>query len=223
MVGRSAVPATGNTSPEANPVRARPRGDPGCDRMLLPKGLQGVIADEELIRRVRAGDAAAFDALVDRYYGACLRFAWRSLGERDDAEDVVQEALVRAYRALRRGRSPREFRPWLLGIVLNRCRSHARRTRRRRLLFERWWARQDPETLRVHPADGAANDDLDPRLKAALAALRPKLREAFLLKHVEQLRYEEMAEITGASVSALKMRVKRASEQVLALLTEDGA
>ncbi len=183
-----------------------------------------VMADEELIRRVQAGDAAAFDALVDRYYGACLRFAWRSLGLREDAEDAVQEALVRAYRALRRGRAPREFRPWLLGIVLNRCRSHAQRSRRRRLLFERWWARQDPEAFRVQPADGAGGDgDLDPKLKAALAALRPKLREAFLLKHVEQLRYEEMAEITGASVSALKMRVKRASDQVLAMLTEDGA
>ncbi len=76
----------------------------------------------------------------------------------------------------------------------------------------------------MQPADGAGDDgDLDPKLKAALAALRPKLREAFLLKHVEQLRYEEMAEITGASVSALKMRVKRASDQVLAMLTEDGA
>jgi len=183
-----------------------------------------VIADEELIRRVQAGDAAAFDALVDRYYGACLRFAWRSLGQREDAEDAVQEALVRVYRALRRGRSPRHFRPWLLGIVLNRCRSHVQRARRRRLLFERWWARQDPETLRVQPADGAGADgDLDPKLKTALAALRPKLREAFLLKYVEQLHYEEMAEITGASVSALKMRVKRASDQVLAMLTEDTA
>lgn len=182
------------------------------------------MADEELIQRVRAGDAAAFDALVDRYYGTCLRFAWRSLGQREDAEDAVQEALVRAYRALRRGRVPREFRPWLLGIVLNRCRSHVQKSRRRRLLFERWWARQDPDALRAEPADGAAADgDLDPKLKAALAALRPALREAFLLKHVEQLRYEEMAEITGVGVSALKMRVKRASDQVLAMLTENGA
>jgi RNA polymerase sigma-70 factor (ECF subfamily) len=98
------------------------------------------------------------------------------------------------------------------------------RSRRRRLLFERWWARQEPELLRVEPADDAgSDDDLDPKLKAALAALTPTLREAFLLKHVEQLRYEEMAEITGVGVSALKMRVKRASDQVLAMLTEDGA
>ena len=176
-------------------------------------------ADEELIRRVRSGDATAFDALVERYYATCLRLAWHHIGHREDAEDAVQDALLRAYRALRRGRAPHAFRPWLLGIVLNRCRSHLRRSHRRRLLFERWHARHDPASFRVEPAD-TDGDDLDPRLRAALAALSPALREAFLLKHVEQLRYEEMATITGASISALKMRVKRATERLLALLTE---
>lgn len=181
-----------------------------------------VKGDEELIRRLQSGDTTAFDALVDRYYGACLRFAWRYLGQRDDAEDAVQDALVRAYRALRRGQLPRQLRSWLLGIVLNRCRSQVLRARRRRLLFERWWARQEPELLRVEPADDAgSDDDLDPKLKAALAALTPTLREAFLLKHVEQLRYEEMARITGTSVSALKMRVKRATDQIRTSLLED--
>ncbi len=179
-------------------------------------------ADEELIRRVRSGDVAAFDVLVERHYGACLRFAWRHLGQREDAEDAVQDALVRAYRALRRGRAPQRFRTWLLGIVLNRCRSHLAKSRRRRLLFERWWSGQRPEALRVEP-DDVGDDDVDPRVKAALAALEPLLREAFLLKHVEQLRYEEMSMVTGASVSALKMRVKRATDQIRAMLQESGA
>lgn len=179
-------------------------------------------ADEELIRRVRSGDTTAFDALIDRHYGACLRLAWRYLGERADAEDAVQDALVRAYRALRRGRLPRQFRTWLLGIVINRCRSHVVKSRRRRLLFERWWARQEPGADRVESSDlPGFDDDLDPKLKAALAALTPALREAFLLKHVEERGYEEMSMITGTSVSALKMRVKRAADQMRALLVED--
>lgn len=181
-------------------------------------------ADEELIRRLRSGDTTAFDALVDRYYGACLRFAWRYLGRREDAEDAVQDTLIRVYRALRRGRVPDRFRPWLFRIVLNRCRSQVLRARRRRVLFERWWSWQEPEALRVEPADdGGSDGDLDPKLTAALAALKPALREAFLLKHVEELRYEEMAMVTGASVSALKMRVKRAADQIRATLMEDGA
>src|SRR5690606_18093851 len=181
-------------------------------------------ADDELIRRVRSGDATAFDVLVERHYGACLRFAWRHLGRREDAEDVVQDALVRAYRALLRGRSPRQFRTWLIGVVLNRCRSQLAKARLRRLLVERGWARQHPEeALRVEPDDGDVDDDIDPRMKAALAALEPLLREAFLLKHVEQLKYEEMSMITGASVSALKMRVKRATDRIRAMLREEGA
>lgn len=177
-------------------------------------------ADDELIRRARSGDTAAFDALVDRYYTTCLRLAWRQLGRREDAEDAVQDALIRAYRSLKRGRPPQSLRAWLLRIVVNRCRSYARKARRRRDLFEGWMARRDPAALRVAPT--VDRDDIDPRLKAALSALSPPLREAFLLKHVEELRYEEMAMITGASTSALKMRVKRAADRLLELLSEAG-
>lgn len=181
-------------------------------------------ADEELIQSVRSGDTAAFDVLVDRYYGPCLRFAWWHLGQREDAEDVVQEALVRAYRALRRGRSPKEFRPWLFGIVINRCRSHLLKSRRQRLLFERWLGLQGSQAQRVEPADDASSEGmLATRLQEMLKTLTPALREAFLLKHAEQLQYEEMSMITGASVSALKMRVKRATDQVRSLLLEDRA
>lgn len=175
--------------------------------------------DEELIRAVqRSGNGGAFDQLAERHYPGCLRFAERHLGNRDDAEDVVQDAMVRAFRSLRRGARPRSVRPWLLRIVLNRARSVlAQRSRRRRLL-DRWLGRQ---RTTVHPAEPAATDEVDPRVRAALASLTPLLREAFLLKHVEELTYEEMAEVTGAGVSALKMRVKRASELLLEMLTEE--
>lgn len=179
-------------------------------------------ADAELIECVRRGDTSAFDTLVERHYAACLRLASWQLGHRDPAEDVVQESLIRAYRALRRGHTPREFRAWLLGIVVNRCRSHAARSRRRRLLFQRWWASQEPEAYQAASLEDAGSDnDVDPKLRAALAALSPRLREAFLLKHLECLRYEEMSRITGTSVSALKMRVKRATDQLRSMLMED--
>jgi RNA polymerase sigma-70 factor (ECF subfamily) len=64
-------------------------------------------------------------------------------------------------------------------------------------------------------------DDADPRVSHALALLTPALREAVLLKHVEQLSYEEMADVTGVSVSALKMRVKRATDALARTLQED--
>jgi RNA polymerase sigma-70 factor (ECF subfamily) len=170
--------------------------------------------DQELMRRVPAGDVAAFEELADRYHAICLRFAWRQLGQREDAEEAVQDALVRAFRALRRGRLPQRFRPWLMRIVVNRCRSTmARRARRRRLL--RLWASRNHREPAPPPS---LDDEVDPELLAALAALTPALREAFLLRHIEELGYEEMSAITGAGVSALKMRVKRACDQLLEML-----
>lgn len=73
----------------------------------------------------------------------------------------------------------------------------------------------------VEPAGvGESGEAFDPRVRKALASLSPPLREAFLLKHVEELRYEEIAAITGCRVSALKMRVKRATDQLRSILEE---
>lgn len=173
-----------------------------------------VTDDEELMRRVRAGDIAGFEELADRYHARCVRFAWRQLGQREDAEEVVQDALVRAFRAMRYGRLPQRFRPWLMRIVVNRCRSMIAQRARRRTLFRLWASRNHREPA----APPALEDDVDPELLAALAALSPPLREAFLLRHVEELGYEEMSAVTGAGVSALKMRVKRASDQLVEIL-----
>jgi RNA polymerase sigma-70 factor (ECF subfamily) len=105
-------------------------------------------------------------------------------------------------------------------IVVNRCRTMGAHFTRRRRLFERWVSWQDADGRRVVPAADVAEDP-DPALAAALAALSPRLREAFLLRHVEELGYDEMAKVTGARPSALRMRVKRAAEQLLQALEED--
>lgn len=176
-------------------------------------------SDGELVRAARSGDGSAFELLAERYYPTCLRYAQSQLGQREDAEEAVQDAMVRSLRALLRGASPEAFRPWLLRIVVNRCRSMAARQARRHRLFARWAARAAPEMSEDPP--GLA-DELDPSLAAALAGLKPLLREAFLLKHVEELTYEEMAAVTGARESALKMRVKRAADLLAARLREGG-
>jgi RNA polymerase sigma-70 factor (ECF subfamily) len=175
------------------------------------------VTDDTLIGRVRAGDDVAFEALVDRYYPACLRFAWRQLGGREDAEEAVQDALVRAYRALMNGTRPHNCRAWMMSIVVNRCRSVAARERRRTSLFERFRSVHAPDTV-TRPAYPAG--DIDARVRRALERLSPVLRESFLLRHVEEMTYDEMAAVTGARVSALKMRVKRATE-ALARMLED--
>jgi len=172
------------------------------------------MTDAMLVRRVLDGDPRAFTALVDRHAAACLRFATRMLGDRADAEDATQETLVRAYRALGRYEDRESFRTWLFTILVNRCRTAAaRRARRTRLV-----AADEGALGTAAVGSGAAAAEWRAELERALEALEADQREAFLLKHVEQLSYEEMAEVTGAGVSALKMRVKRACERLQLLL-----
>lgn len=173
------------------------------------------MTDAELVVRTRAGDPDAFGSLVSRYYDACWRFAYHMLGERADAEDVVQDSFLRAYLAIGRYDERDQFRGWLFRILTNQCRnaltSRGRRTRR----FV-----QDEIALESAPAPppGLATGVEDAALVHALSQLDPLQREALLLKYAEGLEYGEMSAMTGAGESALKMRVKRGSERLRALL-----
>jgi RNA polymerase sigma-70 factor (ECF subfamily) len=167
------------------------------------------LTDDELASRARTGDASAFDALIQRHYPTCLRYAYRMLGDRADAEDAVQEAFLRMVRALPRYDSRDQFRAWLLHILRNRCRSQWTRRAWRAARLRVYHAQA------VQPVSLPASDGADTDVQRALARLPARLREAFLLKHVEDLSYVEMEQVTGATQSALKMRVKRACDQML--------
>lgn len=173
-------------------------------------------SDAELVRRVRTGDIGAYGALVARYRDRLGRYAVHMIGDREDAEEALQDSFVRAYRSLGRCDDPARFGAWLYGILVNRCRTTGARAARRRRMFV-----NDAGAL-----SGAAHPEPIERLEwtdavdRALARLAPEYREAFLLKHVEDLEYEEMSKLTGAGVSALKMRVKRAREQLQKFLRE---
>jgi RNA polymerase sigma-70 factor (ECF subfamily) len=178
------------------------------------------MTDAMLVRRTLEGDAGAFTLLVDRHAPACLRFATRMLGNREDAEDATQETLLRAYRALGGYEERTPFRTWLFAILVNRCRTAAlRRARRVRRVVAGDGAMDGVIDSAAVPPDAAATE-LREEIRRAVAMLKPDQREAFLLKHVEQLSYDEMAAVTGAGVSALKMRVKRACERLQHLLGE---
>jgi RNA polymerase sigma-70 factor (ECF subfamily) len=175
------------------------------------------MTDGMCVRAALAGDSGAFAMLVDRHAPACLRFATRMLGSREDAEDVTQETLVRAHRALARFDDGMSFRTWIMSILINRCRSAMLQRRRRT-------ARVVVDAAAVDRASvGSSGNraELRDAIERALAQLDPGQREAFLLKHVEGLSYEEMAAATGLGVSALKMRVQRACDRLQSRLQED--
>ena len=174
------------------------------------------MTDKELVRRTLAGDPDAYARLVDRHYDRCARYAYRMLGTREDAEDAVQETFLRAYRALARYEARDAFAGWLARILVNECRTlGARRARLARRFVRDDDALARAESPRWVPDLGAGIDDA---LQRALAALEPLLREAFLLKHVDDMSYDQMEQVTGAGRSALKMRVKRACDALRAAL-----
>ena len=168
------------------------------------------LSDAEIVRAVLAGRTDLFGELLSRHRDSQFRFALRMLGDADDADDVLQSALVRAFRSLASCREPDRFGAWLRQIVVNECRtlSTARGRREARLV-------RDERVLdRLEGTEQDADGFDMEELQRALGRLTSDLREAFLLKHVEDHSYEEMVEITGAGLSALKMRVKRACEQL---------
>ena len=175
--------------------------------------------DAEVVRRVLAGDADAYALLVERYWDRYARYAVHMVGSREDAEEALQDAFLRAYHALGRYEERERFGGWLLRIVVNECRTVSARRRRRDHRFPdlapEAWTAAEAECAAEHPAERAA---LREELDRALARLPREQREALLLKYTEGLSYDEIAAVTGAGTSALKMRVKRACERLREIL-----
>jgi RNA polymerase sigma-70 factor, ECF subfamily len=192
----------------------------GAQNVVTTSALAGynweTMTDASLVRAVLAGDSTAFTALVDRHARACLRYAARMLGNQQDAEDVTQEAFVRAYGALHRYDETLAFHTWLMTILVNRCRTALAHRRKRDLRIV-----ADDDAVAMAAVSASAEEAaLRDAIDRALAKLDAKHREAFLLKHVEGLSYEEMARATGVGISALKMRVQRACDRLQTLLEE---
>lgn len=171
----------------------------------------------ELVQRCLAGDEPAMVALVDRFKGQVFGLCYRMLGNRQDAEDMAQEAFVRALRNLHRWDSSRDFRPWLLAIAGNRCRSLLA-TRNRR-----------PSSLGLIeddlPAPSAETDEgrqLQEEVDRALKRLRPEYQQAFLLFHEQELSYAEIGEMLQRPVGTIKTWIHRARHEIARHLLDRG-
>ncbi len=172
--------------------------------------------DGVLQRRVLSGETRVYAQLVDRYRERLGRYALRMLGDRDDAEDALQDTFIRAYRALGRCEGPGGFGPWIYGILVNRCRTHAAKRARTRDIM----VRSEMELATTPVASSKGYDGLRDTIYRALQQLPAEQREAFLLKHVEDLSYEDMETVTGVRPATLRMRVFRARDELRKLLSE---
>lgn len=186
--------------------------------------------DLAIVRRVLGGEAEAFRTLVERHQGMVMGMVSRMVGDPDCAEELAQETFVRAYRGLGSFRGESQFSTWLIQIALHVSRNHLKWTRRNakvvsleelqeRETGQEKWMR---ETRRSFSADDRVESrELAARLARAVDQLPHSYREVFVLKHVQELSYEEIAQITGDSVGSLKVRAHRARSILREVLRDD--
>lgn len=175
--------------------------------------------DGELVRDAIEGSQAAFGVLVSRYQDVLYRHAERMTGRPDEAEDIVQASFIKAFRSLGSCRNPEKVGGWLFRICANACKDHQKGRRRAHVSLD-----QAPAVAaeRGNPEASLDRRELRNAIERALDQLAADQREAFVLKHVAGRSYEEMSELLGVSVPALKMRVHRAREELRFLLGSHG-
>lgn len=169
--------------------------------------------DLRLVMLAREGDFGAFETLFERYRSLAFRFAYQMTSSRDDAEDVVQEAFVRAYQNLHRYRDEAKFTTWLLRIVTNLCTDRARSSHRRTAL-EQQEAMGALDWMTIGTQDDPVRNLEEDRrkiaLRKALAALPAHHRSVIVLRDIEEREYPEISKILGCTVGGAKLRVLRA-------------
>jgi RNA polymerase sigma-70 factor, ECF subfamily len=182
----------------------------------MPLDRQGEPSDAQLVARTLAQDQAAFGQLIDRHASAIVNLSYRMVGNRAEAEDLAQETFLAAYRALSTFRADSKFSTWLYRIATNKCKDWLRVKRPGQGQYDL----DADESLDLYVTEDRTPEVLLSRqqvaqeLEQAIQRLPPLYREAFVLKHVEGLSYEEMEDILGVSGDTLKMRVYKGRVQL---------
>lgn len=172
--------------------------------------LDSSASDEALASAAQRGDVRAYGLLAQRYYEKISRYARRMLYLSTDTEDLVQDVFLKAYEGLKSFNTQRRFSPWLYRIAHNTFVNHLRKSQHAALPFF------DPETLFPHPvaADNPHKEfqtaEERRQLEEALGHLDPKYREPLALFFLEDMNYEEIADVLHISVNAVGVRIHRA-------------
>ena len=172
--------------------------------------------EANLIRQARQGDAAAWEMLVRQHQAAAFRLGYLLLRTPAEAEDVAQEAFVRAFLALDKFDETRPFRPWLLQITRNVAKNRLRSLSRYWTMVKRWW--QEEETA-VEAT--AVSQDESAQLWQAVQQLRPKAQEVVYLRYFLELSEAETAEALDVPAGTVKSRLHRALQQLKGVIEAD--
>ena len=171
-----------------------------------------------LIARALRGDRDAFGALATRHRDAIYSFAFRMLGDREQAYDAAQETFIRAYTRLDTFDRSRSFEPWLFAIATNTCTDLLRRRQTSTLSLDDGWGLDVAAGDESAPAEALARMDLQRTVAAALQQLSDDQRMAVVLKHLQGFSYEEISEMTGMPTGTVKSHAHRGRRRLAELL-----
>ena len=185
---------------------------------LQPAAAPATLSDEEVVARVLAGDTALFEILMRRYNQRLFRIARGILADDAEAEDVMQEAYVRAFRDLAGFRGEARFATWLARIAVHEALARARK--RRRLVPISGGEPPSPPAPVGSPERELENRELQAVLRAAVEALPDPLRAVFCLREIEGLSSEQAADALGITVENVRVRLHRAKRSLRQTLDE---
>jgi RNA polymerase sigma-70 factor, ECF subfamily len=173
--------------------------------------------EAEIVAKVLKGDRRAYALLVEEYKSPIYNLAYRMTGNSEDSDDLTQETFIRAYINLWRFDPKRKFFTWLYTISINLIRNHLKKVKNDDLL-NRTKNIQYNENENQSPEARIIATQESNKINLALLTLKYELRVMLIMKYQQELSFEEIAEITGKSVSAVKMRVYRGLEKLEQLI-----
>lgn len=174
-------------------------------------------SDEELVTRSKNGDIDAFEELVNRYERKIYTIAYRLIGNREDANDLAQEAFLKAFQGINNFREEASFQTWLCRITTNVCRDEIRKRIRKpvdrldeAIVLEEGEVARQVAIQEPGPAELYEQKELSERIQKLINSLSPDFRVALVLRDIQGYSYEEISEYLDCSLGTVKSRISRA-------------
>jgi len=179
---------------------------------------ESVVADSELISRIKEGNRTAFDILVNQYREKAFALAFSIVGNIEDAKDIAQEAFVRVYNGIAQFREEASFSTWFYRILINLSKDYLRKNRHPKYSLSKARIIEDEEKeifveiedLKYSPKSLVLNKELNQMIDLAISKLPRKQRLAFILKHLQRLKTDEIARILNCTQATVKVQLFKA-------------
>lgn len=181
-------------------------------------------SNSELIKKAIEGDEASYKELLENYRGAIFNLLYKMVRSREETEDLVQEAFIKAFRALPSFNEEYAFSTWLYKIAINNCIDHMRKKRLKTYSMNKPLQSKDGEVERefpdtsMSPDKNLLADERSKMIEAAIDGLPENYKIAIVLRHSEERSYEEIAQILNIPLGTVKARIFRAREMLKKML-----